>query len=203
MIDFTKYPICDTDVWVNICIGKVAHQVFDKYDKLLFADTVEIEILKWHTDKKFSFIATDFDTYKENGSIFVIDHLVHLTGEERQILQTTLYELGFSHGFHIAQKNKGEFASAVYADHFGCTFMATNDHAFQPGGKGAQDFSGLEIKNWNEVISDIGVADGERIKLNRHVESERKRMDKQHQESAQQRILDEKIKAFAAMHKKR
>jgi hypothetical protein len=195
-IDFTNYPICDTDVWVNICLGKVAEQVFVKYGKLVMADIVEDEILKWYANDKFTHIASDFDDYKKNGSIYVIDHLIDLTGEERKILEFALYELGFVNGFQTQQRNRGEYVSAIYADHFVSTFMASNDNEFQPGGKGNQDFDGLLVKNWNDVLRDIGISDVERIQLNKQVEVDRKRMDQHYENTREVRSLDAKLQSL-------
>jgi hypothetical protein len=202
-IDFTKYPICDTDIWVNICLGRVSDHVFSRYGKLLMADVVEHEILKWYENDKFTFIASDFDKYKQSGSIFVIDHILHIPTQERLMLEQMLYELGFKHGFKNAQKHKGEYASAIYADHFGCTFMASNDNAFQNGGEGIQDFDGILVKNWNEVVQDIGLEHKDRIRANKFVEHERKRMNQHYENTKKDRMMDAKLKALQEMFSKR
>lgn len=189
--DFSKYPICDTDIWVNICLADLHSRLFAKYEKLVFADVVEGEIMAWNKNPDFSFIAENFDSYKKHGEIFVIQHDVHIYEEDRKILETTLYQLGFQIDFknQPPEKNKGEFVSAIYADHFGIPLMQSNDGAFQEGGRGRVEFPDLRIKNWYEIIEELVPSDREKIQIRKRVEAERQRMNRKYE-----RIKDDKKK---------
>ncbi len=50
-LDYTKYPICDTDMWVYLYLSDFSNRIFQKYKKLIFADVVEQEILAWEEKK--------------------------------------------------------------------------------------------------------------------------------------------------------
>jgi len=178
-LDFSEYPICDTDMWVNICLGDLASRIFEKYGKIVFADVVEKEILEWEKNEKFAWIASYFRRCKEDGLITVIYHDEHLDEEEREFLEGILRDLNFKYGFRDQphEKNKGEFVSAIYADHFGLPFMKTNDGAFQEGGDGKKDFPDLKIKNWYDIVEEFAVDFDEKVQIRNQVAEARKRMN--------------------------
>jgi hypothetical protein len=177
--DYTQYPICDTDIWVNVCLGNILPQFFWKYDKIIVADVVEEEIKKFSSNQSFGYISHKFKSYKENGSIFVIEHEVHISKFDRMILEQMLYEIGFKNDFRNKppEENKVEFVSAIYADHFNLPFMKSNDGAFSDDGKGKKEFPDLLVKNWHAVVNEVINDDKERIKVNTLIENERKRLN--------------------------
>ncbi|MCT2342648.1 hypothetical protein M4D71_00750 [Niallia taxi] len=175
--DISNYPICDADIWVNICLGDFSNRIFDKHEKLIFADVVEKEILKWDKSGSFSFIADFFKTCKSEGLIHVIQHDVHIDDEDRPVLEQMLFDLDFKFGFDKNEQHKGEFVSAIYADHFNLPFMKTNDGAFQEGGKGKAEFVDLEIKNWYSVVDEYAYDHDEKIRVRAKVSQERIRMN--------------------------
>src|SRR5690606_27411567 len=97
--DFSQFSICDTNIWVNLCLGNILPEFFWTYDKIVVADVVENEIIKWKKGDKFSFIATKFEDYKNNNSILVIEHDVHVIEEDRPFLEKMLFDIGFTQGF--------------------------------------------------------------------------------------------------------
>ncbi len=44
-IDLSKYPICDTDIWVDAVLADLEEALIKKYGKIIVADVVEKEIL--------------------------------------------------------------------------------------------------------------------------------------------------------------
>lgn len=197
--DFSKYPICDADIWVNLCLGDLLPHLFRKHEKLVFADVVEGEILKWEREEHFSHIAKEFKAHKECGNILVIEHDVHIESEDRLVLVRVLQDLGFKHDFKNAppEKNKGEFVSAIYADHFGIPFMKTNDGAFQEGGKGVEEFPDLIIKNWYQVVDELITNDREKISVRSLVERESQRMGHHHQKFKEERKKEDMLAQLA------
>lgn len=195
---FSKYPICDTDIWVNLVLGDMLGHAFQKYKKIVFADVVEGEILAWSRDSKFSHISSLFEQSKRDGTILVIQHDVDISQPDRLILEDMLYQLNFKHDFRNKppEKNKGEFVSAIYAQHFGIPFMKTNDGAFQIGGKGRSEFPDLAIKNWYEIVEDLVTDSGEMIRIRSLVEKERQRMNN-HKTARQQKKKDDLLKDLA------
>jgi len=195
--EFKKYPICDADMWVYMCLSGFCDRVFLKYDKLIFADVVEQEILSWerHEDK-YKKIAVDFIDNKSRGKILVIHHSTHIDALSREILEHALVELDFQHGLlnNPKEKNKGEFVSALYADFFGIPFMKTNDSAFKEGGQGKKAFPELLIKDWYDLVEELAENQEEKMRVRRLVHDEqdimRRRFDlKKTEERKEQQLL--------------
>lgn len=175
-IEYQKYPICDTDMWINICLAGFCDRVFEKYNKIIFADVVEQEILRWeiHEDK-FKVIVDNFCARKKSGEIYVINHYIDFDESERLILETMLSNLNFKTGLMNDPKedNKGEFVSAIYADHLNIPFMKTNDNIFNLGERGNREFPDLKIKKWSELSEELSNDDNERMRVNRLVDENR------------------------------
>jgi hypothetical protein len=197
--DYKKYPICDTDIWVNLCLGDLLPRLFGRYEKILFADVVEGEIMAWRKHNEFAFIADEFAVHKERQNVFVIEHHVHIEQADRVVLEGVLYDLGFRYDFknEPPEKNKGEFVSAIYADHFGIMCMKTNDNAFQSGGQGVVEFPDLKIKNWYDVVEELVPDSREKIKLRTQVERESKRMTQQHEKLKEAKKKEDMLSKLA------
>ncbi|WP_458413030.1 hypothetical protein ACNQFZ_19855 [Schinkia sp. CFF1] len=183
-------------------MGNILPEFFWTYDKIVVADVVENEISKWNKSDKFSFISTKFDDYKINSSILVIEHDVHIIEEDRPLIEKMMFDIGFSHGFQIAEPDKGEFVSAIYADYFGIPFMKTDDKAFKDGGRGKQEFPDLLVKDWYTVLNEIITDHGRRIKVNTLVEQERKRMDANNKKAKDEKKLDDMLALLASKYSK-
>lgn len=195
--EFSRYPICDTDMWVYLCLSDYCNRIFDYYGKLVFADVVEQEILQWENkNEKYKHIARMFKKYKADGLAIVIQHEVHISPEDMEYLEQSLKDLDFKYGLKsdLQEKNKGEFVSALYADHFGITIMKTNDGAFREGGKGREEFPDLKIMNWYDVVEEFGYDQNEKIRIRKLVEEEEVKMGyfytKQKSEKKKQDLLN-------------
>ncbi|HFJ9482170.1 hypothetical protein [Bacillus thuringiensis] len=195
-LDYTKYPICDTDMWVYIYLSDFSNRIFQKYKKLIFADVVEQEILAWEkNNEKYKDIALYFKKCKQDGLVIVIQHEIHIEVDDRQFLEQALLDLNFKYGLKNSpkEKNKGEFVSALYADYFEIPFMKTNDNAFQENGEGKKEFPDLEIKNWYDVVEEFAIDHNEKIRIRKLVEQEQQKMkdhyEKQKEEKKKEDLL--------------
>lgn len=102
--EYKKYPICDTDIWVFVCLGGVEDKLIRQYTKLVMADVVVQEINGWNKeDYKYNYIHKKFQQYARNGQILVIHH-EGIPEEERYVLEVNLYSYGFSNGFENSPK---------------------------------------------------------------------------------------------------
>lgn len=157
MIDYSIYPICDTDIWVNLCLGNLEDELFKKYKKIIFVDVVRDEILRWKSGK-YGFISTKFIEKVEQGLIIIIE-IEKLDNEDQLIIERQLIEdVGYSLGFKTPKtqrKNMGEYVSAIVADYFGILFMKSDDHLFKEGGRGKVLYPELEVRGWNRTIIDL------------------------------------------------
>lgn len=91
-----KFPICDTDIWVNLCLGDIVSDLFLLHDKIVIADVVENEILKFKNSERK--IYDYYIEYKEKGCILVIEHNKYFSSVERQLLTRQLFGLDFKYG---------------------------------------------------------------------------------------------------------
>ncbi|WP_102399519.1 hypothetical protein [Haloimpatiens massiliensis] len=181
--EIKKYPICDTDIWVKLCLAGIENKVFKKYGKLIVADVVAQEISAWNNESRFNYIYTRFKQKSMSGDIIVIHHQNIEPEEDRMILEMQLYQYKFKTGFKNIpkEKHKGEFVSAIYADYFNIPFLKSNDSTFKPGERGRKEFPDLKVKNWydttNELISEVR----EKIKLRAKVETLEKVMEEENE----------------------
>ncbi|MCU9612740.1 hypothetical protein OEV98_04065 [Caldibacillus lycopersici] len=196
-VNFSRYPICDADMWVYLYLSDLTIRVFEKYQILVFADVVEQEILEWENkNKKFRNISLYFKRCKEDGLIVVINHEVDVESEDRDYFEQVLIDLDFSHGLmnNPREKNKGEIVSAMYADHFEMPFFLTNDKAFQEGGIGKVLYPDLKIKNFYQIVEEFGKNDDEKIKIRSLVHQKQEIMqrsfEKQKEEDKKELLLN-------------
>lgn len=172
-----EYPICDSDVWVYACFGNIVDRLFEIHKKIVIADVVEGEILKWKSNQKFKYVADKYEEYKNSGKILVISHEKHIPNEVRIIQEGMLREFGFRNYFANtpSEPDKGEYVSAIYADYFNICLFRTNDKLFAEDGLGRNDFPNLNIQDWNETIRCLVPNDMARLKINKMIEQEEKR----------------------------
>lgn len=55
--ELSNYPICDTDIWVDVILAKLDDELIGKYEKIVVADVVEKEILNFGKNPYFKVIA--------------------------------------------------------------------------------------------------------------------------------------------------
>lgn len=158
----SKYPICDTDIWVDVNLVHIENLLIDKYEKLIFADVVEGEILKFSQNNQYNFIANNFLSYRDNEKIIVINHTDFSYGL-RMLLEKQLFDLSYAYGFKFSdglayipyEEHKGEIISAMYAKQFNIPFLKSNDGTFKQGNAGQMAFPTVIIKNRRKTLVDL------------------------------------------------
>ena len=156
--ELSNYPICDTDIWVDIILAKLDDALIEKYEKIVVADVVEKEILKFGKNEYFKVIAEKYEAFKKNEKIIVIEHS-DIDEEDKKFLEKQLvdcddrFQTGLVDSPH--EKHKGEIVSAIYAEHFGCPFLKSNDGAFCEGNMGRIAFPDLVVKNREDMLRDL------------------------------------------------
>ncbi len=165
MIDYQElktYPICDTDIWVDINIAKIDNLLFSKYEKIIVADVVENEILWWKSNKEFSFISENFCKYKSIKKIIVLNHS-DINDVDKALFDKQLLDLSDRYGFNFKSgfkdnphdRNKGEIVSAIYADNYKIPFLKSNDGTFKHGKAGRAAFPNLIVKDRRQMLLDL------------------------------------------------
>ena len=184
-IELALYPICDTDIWIDAVLSNLDETLIMKYSKIVVADVVEKEIIRFRNDDSFKVIAEKFLFYKQRDAIIVIEHS-KIVKEDRRLLEKQLIECDYRFETGLAdvphERHKGEIVSAIYAVHFEIPFLKSNDSAFREGNMGQTAFPNLIVKNLSDMLKDL-VPDKEKrqecyqlIKDNRAFMDESKRI---------------------------
>lgn len=156
--ELSSYPICDTDIWVDVILAKLDDALIEKYEKIVVADVVEKEILKFGKNEYFKVIAEKYEVFKQNGKIIVIEHS-DIDEEDKKFLEKQLVECNerFQTGLEDSphEEHKGEIVSAIYAEYFECPFLKSNDGAFHEGNMGRIAFPDLIVKDREGMLRDL------------------------------------------------
>ena len=156
--ELSNYPICDTHIWVDIVLAKLDDRLIEKYKKIVVADVVENEILKFGKNEYFKVIAEKYEVLKKNEKIIVIEHS-EIDGEDKKFLEKELVDCDdrFRTGLKDVphEEHKGEIVSAIYAEYFECPFLKSNDGAFHEGNMGRIAFPDLVVKNREDMLRDL------------------------------------------------
>ncbi len=156
--ELSNYPICDTDIWVDVILAKIDDALIGKYFKIVVADVVEKEILKFGKNEYFKIIAEKYNTLKNEGKIIVIEHS-DINSEDKKLLEKQLVDCDgrFQTGLadHPHEEHKGEIVSAIYAEHFECLFLKSNDGAFHEGNMGRVAFPDLVVRDREDTLRDL------------------------------------------------
>lgn len=178
--ELINYPICDTDIWVDAVLSKLDEVLIGKYTKIVVADVVEKEILKFGENKYFKVIAEKYETFRKAGKIIVIEHS-DINKDDKRFLEKQLVECddrfrtGLSDRPH--EEHKGEIVSAIYAEYFECPFLKSNDRAFQEGNMGRVAFPNLKVKNLTDMLRDLVSDEQQRHECKRMIMDNRALMD--------------------------
>ena len=154
----SNYPICDTDIWVDVILAKLDEALIGKYAKIVVADVVEKEILKFGKNEYFKIIAEKYIALKNEGKIIAIEHS-DINLEDKKLLEKQLidcddrFQTGLADYPH--EEHKGEIVSAIYAEHFECSFLKSNDGSFHEGNIGRVAFPDLVVKDREGMLRDL------------------------------------------------
>lgn len=181
-IEMGKYPICDTDIWVYAVLGNLDELLIEKYGKIIVADVVEKEILKFGNPGIAQKVAPIFRKYKKEKRIIVIQHS-DIEKRERRFLEKQLVECdecfktGLSDDPH--EEHKGEIVSAIYAEYFEVPFLKSNDNAFREGGIGKIKFPNLIVKDLQSMLEDLVADKKKRQEYNQLIHKNQLLLDKE------------------------
>lgn len=195
-----KY-ICDTNIWVKACLGKVLDSFFNNFGLIAFADGVENEILKWSRNKdKFQEISSKFEEHR--GTKLNVIYLKDIENLNQNLIRRQLKDFGFDNLDNSKDtiKNLGEYLSISYAYFLDIPFLQTEDVEFYESIDLKNRFKGIQIITWNDISGKITNSDKERIQLNKRIEEEQMLMNSK---KKQRESLEGKLKAFQKKYSQR
>lgn len=199
--------ICDTNIWVNLCLGDVHSVYFEKFNIVGIADAVKNEIIKWERhegDSKRVFSL--FHKYKDK-NLFIINRN-ELDSRIKSIIEFDLRQEGFVDldNSNKTIENLGEFVSFLYAYHLEVPFIHSDDTSFSHEIQSEEVFSrykGIEIVTWNEIAETLTDNHDDRLRLNKIVQEKSTIMRKQFVKEKEERKLQHKINQLAKRFSKR
>lgn len=177
MLEAPQY-LCDTNIWVKICLGGKCEKFFEVYSGMSFADFVENEIIKWKAnDTRFSKIGAYYESLSDSYNVIRLSDLSLVT--RSLILKDFKRYFGVSEVDNTKQKipNLGEQGSLLYAYHLGIPYIQSDDNEFFQNQKIREYFEDIEVLTWSDVAEEITDNDTERIKLNKGIEQEQEIMN--------------------------
>ena len=192
--------ICDSNIWVNVCLGEIHETYIRKFSTIGVVEVVKNEILKWQdTPGRFQKISTFFLEYENNGLAILDGNNVDPV--TKKIIDQELNRWGFK---DIDNRSKtiddlGEFVSLLYAYHLEVPYIHTDDGVFGEIIKTDDlytQYKGIEIISWNQVSGDLTDNDSERMALNQKVIEENKVMGKQRKKVIEEQFMTRKLLDF-------
>lgn len=192
--------ICDTNIWVNVCLGDIHETYIRKFSTIGVVDVVKNEILKWQRNSgRFQKIATFFLEY-ENKGLAILD-AENIDPVTNKIIAQELSRWGFSDVDNSSKtiEDLGEFVSLLYAYHLEVPFIHTADGNFGETIKMNDlynQYKGIEIITWNQVSSDLTENDSERLVLNQKVIQENEVMGNQRKKAMEDQVMNRKLIAL-------
>ncbi|WP_414044948.1 hypothetical protein [Macrococcus equi] len=183
--------IVDTDIWVFLVLSNFYDRVIRYHGKLYFSDVVEREIMKWQgnigNSKK---IAQRFEHLKNKNQLVVIS-IEDFSTLERMSIDHQLSEYGLK-TVQIAEKNKGEFVSFLYAMHKDIHKMKTNDRKFADEIK--HTLYTIEIEHWVDILEKHANSPKEKQDAMNKIKTLEDKMKKEHPSNVDPRW--EKLRGF-------
>lgn len=169
--------LCDTNIWVKVCLGDKTEEFLKKFSNTGFADVVENEIIKWKLNQdRFCKIA---EKYEEHGELYFV---VRLSEQDEWVRKSILKD--FERYFGVSDidnksknlMNLGEQGSLLYAYHLEIPYIQSDDSSFFQNTSIMENFDEIEILSWSDVVEKITNGHDERIALTTSIENEQKVM---------------------------
>ena len=175
--------ICDTNIWVNVCLGKVHETYIKSFSNIGVADAVKNEIYKWReNENRFKDIYHLFSGY-ENREILIIN-LEDIDPLTQKVIVKELSEWGFNDLDNSEKtiQDLGEFVSLLYAYHLDIPLIHTHDTNFCNTIQMEElykQYKGIQMITWYELSEQVTSNSSERLELTKLVESEASIMKQQ------------------------
>lgn len=199
--------ICDSNIWINVCLGEIHETYIKKYSTIGVVDVVKNEILKWERNEgRFKEIFNLFLQYENQGLTIINNSSVDLITQK--IISQELIRFGYT---DIDNRDKtiedlGEFVSLLYAYHLEVPYIHTEDMNFHEDVQMNELYSqykGIEMMTWNQVSRNITNSDSERLALNQRVTKENEVMGIQRKKTKEKQEMKEKLNALQKKYSKR
>lgn len=172
-IEYSKYPICDTNIIIDLNLGDILNKFLENKKKIWVCDKVFLELKsKFKKSQKYSYLT------EINSKMKLIDHKYFSENELKVMnIQLLSYEIENCIGTENIGEDFGEFVSSIYAVTLGIKELYTNDKKFIEKYANEPIFKSLIMRDLDYTLREL-VKDKERIKIMKLIEEENRRMNK-------------------------
>lgn len=198
--------ICDSNIWVNVCLGDIHTNYVDSYKTVGIADAVHNELVKFgESEGRSQHIYLSYLDSLEKGlkKISIED----FTEAEQKIISNELIRQGFHEIDNTDKtiKNLGEYVSLIYAYFLEVPFIHTHDLKFCDEilmNEIYEQYKGIEIITWHDLSEKLASSFNAKMQLNKKIEKEQEYLKKEHTVAKKEKKLDLKIAALAEKFKR-
>lgn len=162
-IGMKKYPICDTDIWIKSCKLNKEEKIFEKYNKLFFADAVKQELENKKKDNANEFgIGIEMLEKHDDKCYELSMHNKFFNSKERKLVRRYFKKekINYNEETKIFErdKNTGEKVSLIYAFIHNLKIVLSDD-------KGSEEFrrhieskyKTIEVVNLLDFLVSLGI----------------------------------------------
>ncbi len=198
--------ICDSNIWINVCLGDVHTNYVDAYKTIGIADAVHNEIVKFGESEGRS--QQIYSSYIENiGKGVRKINIEDFSETEQKLISNELIRRGFIDRDNTSKiiKNLGEYVSLVYAYFLEVPFIHTHDLKFCDEilmSDIYEQYKGIEIITWHSLSEALVASFKDKMLLNKKIEQEQVQMKREYTSVKEEKKLDLKISALAQKFKK-
>lgn len=188
MVEYSLYPICDTNILIDLKLGDIFQQFLKSNIKVNVADKVKDEMdNKFSKSQKYNFL---LDVFQEE-NIQIIEESI-FSEEQKRVMMANLvsYKIQNFIGKKARGKDVGEFASALYAVNLGIKKLYTNDKNFIRDYGKELIFRNLEMVDLNCTLAEF-LKDAKRIRVNSKIEIENAKMKSALKEEFVKKVKEE------------
>lgn len=197
MVEYSLYPICDTNILIALNLGKVFDAFLSSIKNLNVADKVKDEMEnKFVNSDNYSYFLNVFD----EKNVRIIDESI-FTPKVHQSICATLrqYKIQNFMGIKAYTKDAGEFASALYAVNLDIKKVYTNDMVFITSYGQEHIFKNLIFVNLNDTLAEF-LSNKQRIQVNAQIQMKNDIMKVKLNEENEEKTKSDLIKKMMKMY---
>jgi hypothetical protein len=175
-ITFKNYPVCDTNILIDLQLGNVFERFLTNENKINIVDKVldEMRNLFSYSPSYGQLLLT----IEKNANVYIVPETIFTSDQQSTIKHTLkMFPIKNFFGKKAFGKDVGEFASAVYAIYLQIQQFYTNDKKFIEKYQHNPFFTNLLMLNLNDILNKF-LSNPERIRANQIIETKNSKMDR-------------------------
>lgn len=163
-----EYPICDTDIWINVSKLNKYDIIFTQYENIFISDAVREEIENKASDdsEQFKCALDGFKNMYQKKKVYCmrLNNKTHFNEEEKALAQHYFVQSGINYNEETGRfvgraRNVGEKVSVIYASIHNLPMVLSRDSGADKFA--SEHFKRVPIKRYEELLRDYGYSEQE------------------------------------------